>query len=42
MVMAWLAFGDILRITDVIALAVTAVGIALVQWRKRPAVPGAA
>ena len=42
MLMAWLAFGDILRITDVIALAVTAVGIVLVQWRKRPVVPSAA
>ena len=42
MLMAWLAFGDVLKISDLIALAVTAAGIVLVQWRKRPYAPGVA
>lgn len=41
MLMAWIAFGDVLRLTDIIALAVTAVGIVLVQWRQRSPGPAA-
>ncbi|MGB0211083.1 DMT family transporter [Algiphilus sp.] len=38
MVMAWLAFGDAVIATDWVALAVTALGVVLVQWRpSRPA-----
>lgn len=36
MLMAWLAFGDVLRTSDLIALAITATGIVLVQWQRRP------
>lgn len=39
MLMAWLAFGDVLKISDLVALVVTAAGIVLVQWRKRPVIP---
>jgi drug/metabolite transporter (DMT)-like permease len=36
MVMAWIAFGDVLWITDVIGLAVAAFGVLLVNVRRTP------
>jgi drug/metabolite transporter (DMT)-like permease len=35
MVMAWIAFGDTLWPTDVVGLAVAALGVAIVSWRAR-------
>ena len=33
MVMAWVAFGDTVTASDVVAVAITGVGVMLVQWR---------
>ena len=35
MVMAWIAFGDIVTTTDMVALLITATGVMLVQWPQR-------